>query len=181
MFVGYCRSSPLHWISLDWDSQQASKNLSMSACSNITKFIDCLTNIGPRIVGQWSDSCKIIISRSVLSKTLNFGPAKLHEKPENVHPGLWILLHPNVIHVLIFFSLPDLQATDKYKNLCLKMKLGKDIWLQISYGQFLLQFFSGSGLTLLATSQHLTSHSLQPQVKWQCQPQIHLPIPKFHF
>ena len=33
----------------------------------------------------------------------------------------------------MFFSFPDLQAAHKYKSLYLKMKLGKDIWLPITW------------------------------------------------
>ena len=39
-------------------------------------------------------------------------------------------------HVLIFCSSSDLQAIDKYENLRLKIKLGKDNWLPISYSNF---------------------------------------------
>ena len=38
-----------------------------------------------------------------------------------------------IADVLIFFSFPDRQVTDKYKNLCLRMKLGKNIGLPISW------------------------------------------------
>ena len=45
-----------------------------------------------------------------------------------------------------FFSFPDLQATDNYKDLYLKMKLGRYIWLPISWVKS-LQFFNGGGST----------------------------------
>ena len=45
-----------------------------------------------------------------------------------------ILLIPHhTCIVLIFFSFPDLLVTDKYKNVSLKMKLGKDIWPPMSW------------------------------------------------
>ena len=79
---------------------------------------------------------------------------KIRENPENVHPGLWILLHHKTCHVLIFFSFWDLQKTDKYKNLQLKMKLTKDIWLPISWSNpYSYNFFIGGGSILPTRSR----------------------------
>ena len=46
---------------------------------------------------------------------------KMCESPKNFLPGLWILSNPNIM------SFPGLQTAHKYKNLQLKMNLGKDI------------------------------------------------------
>ena len=52
--------------------------------------------------------------------------------------------------VLILLSFPDLQETDKYRNLRLKVKLGKDMWLLNSWSNFI----NGGASTSQARTQH---------------------------
>ena len=60
-------------------------------------------------------------------------------------------------------SFSDLQATDEYKNLRLKMKLEIDIWLAISWSNP----YNG-GSTLQARTLHFRfDQSLHPRAKWR--------------
>ena len=64
---------------------------------------------------------------------------KIRENPKNVRPGLNFFFFASKYHVLIFFSLPELRATDKYKNSRLEMNLDKIFDFQ----------FHGQTLTIL--------------------------------
>lgn len=59
----------------------------------------------------------------------------IHENQENILPGLYIRLHPNIK----IFLIAIFQATDKCKNLHRKMKLGKIFDFQL-HGQTLTIF-----------------------------------------
>ena len=78
---------------------------------------------------------------------------KVRKNPENVCPGLRILLHHNAMCWYLFFSFPDIQAAGKYKNLHLKMKMGKDIWLSNSWSK-LYNFLTAVVSTSQPGSQH---------------------------
>ena len=87
-----------------------------------------------QIIGDFGVS-DAIDEISVWGCKLDFGPAWLNENPwKSRKCPLWFGdSFASWCHVLIFFSFPGLQAIDDYKNLRLKMKLGKGICLPFSW------------------------------------------------